>query len=104
MIIMNRFKYVAQEDGVYDEHIVDKMGGMEYYTMKGLCELLNDVQNKRSMEYMVLKDFMNMLNSLQYKVKIFLENGDYDFDDEELERLCNVSRDMLMNMNVRVLE
>ena len=36
MIIMNRFKYVAQEDGVYDEHIVDKMGGMEYYTIKGL--------------------------------------------------------------------
>lgn len=101
---MDRFKYVPQEDGVYDEHIIDKMGGMEYYTITGLCELLNDVQNKRSTEYLVLQDFMNMLNSLQYKVKEFLENCDYDFDDEELEKLCNVSRDMLMNMNVRVLE
>lgn len=75
-------------------------------TLEDVIIKLNNLNRDYEKNQEVLLDFMNLLNYIQYH----FSDDKYSFDDldptvfKDIKKKCNVARDMLENMGMRLME
>ena len=78
--------------------------GIELKTLEDIIIELNTLNRDYNELRKVLLDFMNQLNRIQY----YFPNDKCSFDDldptvfQDIKKDCNVARDMLQNMGMRL--
>lgn len=78
--------------------------GLDLKTLEDVRTTLNSLNRDYMESRKVLWDFMNQLNRIQY----YFPEDKYSFDDldptvfEDIKKECNVARDMLQNMGMRL--
>lgn len=75
-----RFVYVEATEEV-DEHIIDEADGMEYYTLQGLCELLNDKQGLTDYLLKKLEYENRMHNKWKREALYYLKEIEEKYED-----------------------
>lgn len=78
--------------------------GLDLKTLEDVRTTLNSLNRDYTESRKILRDFMNQLNRIQY----YFPEDKYSFDDldpnvfEDIKKECNVARDMLQNMGMRL--